>query len=99
MMAKYRPTSGSEAESFQHAFCDKCIHDRSFRTGNSDKGCSILLHAWIYTVEDKGYPNEWIYDENGRPTCTSFENTRRIKTKTETKNKNQISLFEETKKN
>lgn len=26
----------------------------------------------MYNVNDKEYPDEWVYDENDRPTCTAF---------------------------
>lgn len=33
----------------------------------------ILCRTMIYDLKDKEYPEEWIYDENERPTCTAWK--------------------------
>ena len=72
MSKKYRPYSGTAGLDFQAQFCDVCEKDKEFRKTEKN-GCEILLRALFFDIEDEKYPKEWIYDENGQPTCTAFE--------------------------
>jgi hypothetical protein len=87
MSRKYVPSNGTEGEGFIEAFCWRFFHWRfieafcwncanekwihTFKDG--DKKCDILSRSMIYRVEDEEYPKEWIYDENGKPTCTAWK--------------------------
>ena len=46
-------------------FCDRCVKDQP------NKPCRILGRTMAYEVDEKGYPREWITDDNG-PRCTAF---------------------------
>jgi len=72
-MKKYQPSSGSEGEYFMSCFCEKCIHEKYIHTTNdNDKKCDIWTRSMVYDINEKEYPIEWTYDENGKPTCTAF---------------------------
>ena len=66
----YRPSNGTEGDGFIFKFCAECIHDSQFRGGR--KYCNILNRSLMYDKNEKGYPKQWRYDENGQPTCTKF---------------------------
>jgi hypothetical protein len=60
---KYRPSNGTIGMSFMADFCDRC----------AIRGiCRILPKVMTYNVDDPEYPEQWTYDEEGDPTCTSF---------------------------
>jgi hypothetical protein len=67
----YRPANGTEGEDFQDRFCRQCINDREFRE-TCTGGCDILFRALLYGPEDAGYPTEWQFGWDGKPTCTAF---------------------------
>ena len=60
---KYRPSNGTIGMSFMSEFCDKCAV-RSI--------CRILPKVMTCNVDDPQYPEQWTYDAEGNPTCTSF---------------------------
>lgn len=60
----YRPSNGTEGEMFQCHFCYQCKHDDH---------CHIALNAMCYRIDEPEYPKEWVFDADGRPTCTAFE--------------------------
>ena len=62
MPEKYYPANGTDGEIFTSEFCDRCY---------KRYGCSILMKSLI-GIE----PKQWIYDENDKPTCTSFNPNR-----------------------
>lgn len=60
---KYQPSNGTVGMSFMADFCDQC----------AIRGmCRILPKTMAYQVDDPEYPEQWTYDEEGYPTCTSF---------------------------
>jgi len=61
---KYYPSNGSEGMMFTEDWCSKCY---------KEKQCTILIN-YLEGVE----PRQWIYTD-GKPTCTSFCNTRPVK--------------------
>ncbi len=63
----YRPSNGTEGELFQEEFCYRCKLD------DCDEGCDILLNTMIFGIKNEDYPKEWVFDEDGRPTCTAFD--------------------------
>lgn len=63
MTEKYQPSNGTMGMIFMADFCDRC----------AVRGiCRILPKTMIYRVDDPEYPEQWTYDEEGNPTCTSF---------------------------
>lgn len=73
-MKKYRPSNGSEGEGFIDHFCRNCIHGKYEHTGDvNDKPCEIITRTFFLDINDKDYPEEWCYDENGSPTCTAYK--------------------------
>ena len=69
IIAKYRPSNGTEGEIFMQEFCDSCIHGDP---GN-EKICTIVDRTLWHDIDDKEYPIEWRYGEDGQPTCTKFK--------------------------
>lgn len=70
--SSYRPSNGTEGMFFTGKFCDNCIHEKFSHTGNmGDLCCDILSNTMCFDQSDPEYPKEWIYDENGKPTCTA----------------------------
>lgn len=71
---KYRPSNGTEGEGFIGCFCMECIHGKYEHTGDTnDHPCEILSRSFMYDLKDKEYPEEWIYGEDGKPTCTAWK--------------------------
>jgi len=69
----YQPSNGTEGMMFSDCFCDKCEKDRKYRKNLAGRdSCPILPLTMLYDPGDTEYPAEWIYDENGNPTCTAF---------------------------
>lgn len=72
-MRAYRPSNGTEGMGFIDKFCENCKHEKFMHTNNhDDRKCDILNRSLIHDLENEQYPEEWIYDENGQPTCTKF---------------------------
>ena len=70
----YRPSNGSEGEMFSDRYCDDCKRDAGFQeTQDEALGCPIIAASMAFDVGDEGYPKEWIYGDDGQPTCTVFE--------------------------
>lgn len=65
----YRPSNGTEGESFQCAFCERCTKDDP----EVDICCDILTRTAAFGIEDPEYPQEWCYGDAGQPVCTAFE--------------------------
>lgn len=68
MCKKYRPSNGTEGDIFMCKFCYQCIYDN-----NDDVLCDLIMASMEFDVNEKGYPEEWTYDEQGKPTCTKFK--------------------------
>lgn len=68
---KYRPSNGTEGMGFTDHFCDRCIHQNP--NPDNKKHCMILCRTMVYDVNDKEYPLEWTYDDNGSPACTNWK--------------------------
>ena len=68
-LGPYRPSHGSEGESFQSQYCFHC------RRNKGEEGCRILLFTMIYGINDPDYPEEWIRTEGG-PVCLAFADKR-----------------------
>lgn len=70
----YRPSNGTEGECFMSEHCFQCIHEKFTHTQNhKDKKCDIMSASLIFDTHEKGYSKEWIYDDNGKPTCTAYK--------------------------
>lgn len=63
----YRPSNGTEGEMFCEQHCYSCRYDQ-----DEDDPCDILTRSFAFSLEDADYPMEWVYDREGRPTCTAF---------------------------
>lgn len=61
----YRPSNGSEGEWFMSRWCERCVKDMP------SKPCRIIGRTMALSVGEKGYPREWIEDDDG-PRCTAF---------------------------
>lgn len=70
MSRKYQPSNGSEGMGFTEKFCDNCINQHP--DPDNPKQCMILCRTMVYSPNDKEYPEEWIYDDNNKPTCTAW---------------------------
>lgn len=71
MPKKYSPSNGTEGMAFTEHFCDRCINQHP--DPDNKKQCMILCRSMCYSVTDERFPEEWIYDEEGFPTCTAFK--------------------------
>ena len=65
MTKLYRPSNGSEGDWFMANWCEQCVKD------SESKPCRILGRTMALGIRDKGYPSEWITDDDG-PRCTAF---------------------------
>lgn len=75
-MSKYRPANGTEGEWFKEKFCYRCrylvfVED----IGSEDCSLDILGDAETFDINEENYPDEWTYNEKGKPICTKFEDT------------------------
>lgn len=72
----YRPSNGTEGESFIEDMCGNCERDRAFREDpDRNDGCPILAASYAFNIDDPRYPQEWQYVWFGGdecPTCTAF---------------------------
>ena len=75
----YRPSNGTEGECFMDDWCQNCARDRALNGEGDwdDEGgwCPIIAKTFVYDVNDKEYPVEWIKDAGewpGNPRCTAF---------------------------
>jgi hypothetical protein len=64
---KYKPSNGTEGMYFLEKFCCLCQ-----RENLKNINCDILTRTTVYNIDDREYPEEWIY-QNGKPICTAFE--------------------------
>lgn len=72
-MTPYRPSNGSEGEYFMAKYCEHCKHDAKHRrTDDAQYGCKIIVYSFAYNIDDPNYPKEWVYADDGAPTCTKF---------------------------
>lgn len=77
---KYRPSNGTEGEMFQALWCERCKADAAFLAqmagnvrGPAESGCEIISSALAFYEDDEFYPKEWVYDADGQPSCTAFD--------------------------
>lgn len=62
----YRPSNGTEGDSFMGAWCERCTR---YRKG----ACGILNASFVYSLGEPGYPQEWRrVGPHGRPVCTAY---------------------------
>lgn len=66
----YRPSNGSEGMGFTGEFCDNCVHENP--DPDSKRKCELLSATMMLDPWEKGYPREWQYTPEGKPTCTAF---------------------------
>lgn len=70
MIRKYRPSNGCEGDWFMGEFCMQCIHENPDMEAKPK--CDIMTCTMCLDINDAEYPKEWIYGEDGKPTCTKF---------------------------
>lgn len=68
----YRPPNGTEGALFEERFCLRCKHDQDWQQ-SEENPCKILSLAMAYYETDPEFPKEWVYDKDGMPCCTAFE--------------------------
>ena len=86
----YRPSNGTAGEMFRQDWCERCHREQGGRQ------CKILTATLIHSVDESGYPKEWVRDVEGwpgNPRCTAFEEPRAPVHHTLIKDRRQISLF------
>ena len=66
---KYRPSNGTEGDTFTEKFCDNCLKEDL----DNDVYCPINNKTMLHDIEDAEYPSEWQYSPYGQPVCTAFE--------------------------
>lgn len=72
--SSYSPSNGTEGMYFVSKYCENCIHEKFMHTQeHGDLCCDILSNSMCFSPGDKEYPKEWIYDENGKPCCTTYK--------------------------
>lgn len=65
---QYYPSNGTEGDCFIHYHCAQCIHEKFWHTQQrGDKQCNIFTETLFRPVP------EWIYGEDGKPTCTKWQ--------------------------
>lgn len=69
-MKPYQPANGTEGECFMEQYCYRCKHDD---IDDPEGMCEIIPLTMMHDPGDPEYPKEWIYGEDGSPTCTKFE--------------------------
>ena len=69
MMAKYRPSNGTEGEFFMERYCYHCKRDV-----DPAGFCEILARSMAFGVDEPDYPSELVRNEDGiGGTCIEFE--------------------------
>ena len=66
----YRPSNGTEGDYFIDEFCMNCINCNPDPDG--EKQCDILRDTFVFDISDEGYPKQWVYDDNEKPSCTDW---------------------------
>ena len=69
MNKKYQPSNATEGYAFIDWQCHGCVKNTD---PDDDGGCPIIFKSMAYSVDDKEYPVEWIYDSNNNPKCTAY---------------------------
>lgn len=54
-----------------HHFCNRCMNEHP--DPDKEPKCEIITRSMGFDIDDPEYPTEWIYDEDGDPTCTAFK--------------------------
>jgi hypothetical protein len=62
-MKLYRPSNGTEGDWFWSRTCAKCVKRHS---------CTIYVNALAGKQ-----PRQWVYGDDGDPTCTSLQENRK----------------------
>lgn len=76
----YRPSTGTEGIGFMESWCSRCKRDALWngtaqdpdRVGDDDL-CQIIARSYAFTVDEPGYPQEWVVQQDGTPACLAFE--------------------------
>jgi len=75
----YRPSSGTEGESFFTEWCCHCSKDKPHSEGKDfdacgpGEVCELIANSMAFDIDHEFYPKEWIYGADGRRRCLAFE--------------------------
>jgi len=59
----YRPSNGTEGETFMEVFCFRCERDADYQNNHGNAaGCEILARSFAFDIDDPKYPVEWVRD-------------------------------------
>ena len=72
-------------------WCESCTKDTMLRGGKTY--CSILTNSMVKPPPVK----QWIYDEEGRPICTSFKQIGMIKKRKIRRSETTLNIFDDDK--
>lgn len=61
---KWRPSNGTDFDLFSAAMCHNC---------QGKDSCMIVPLTKAFNVDDEDYPEDWVINDAGQPTCTAFE--------------------------
>lgn len=67
----YCPSNGSEGMWFTDKYCMNCFHCDPDPEG--EKQCEILMRSMMYHINEPEFPKEWIYNEEGKPSCSAYK--------------------------
>ena len=66
---RFRPSNSDDGFYFIDKFCVNCVRGKYEHTQDTtDNPCEILSRSFL-----EGETAEWVYDEQGHPTCTHFK--------------------------
>lgn len=69
----YRPSNGTEGDWFHGKFCHRCEYQAQAVEDPCGNGCEVLAASLAFSIDEDGYPGEWISDPDGKnPRCTKF---------------------------
>ena len=68
----YRPSNGTEGESFMCRWCQRCAKD-NLDPDTGDGGCDIIVYTMAFDENSPEYPRAWRYGEDGQPMCVEFQ--------------------------
>jgi len=72
MTKSYRPSNATEGFQFEDKFCSQCTRDTYDIETEKGEFCEIQSLTVMFNINDANYPEQWIYDEYGKPICTAF---------------------------
>lgn len=74
----YQPSNGTEGQCFVDVWCRHCQRDLSMSADkpiddcDENERCDIIDRVMFYDIGDAQYPVEWVFRDDGQPSCTAF---------------------------